>query len=225
MTTSKKVGEAFVAYSSLEQNRDIVDWFCGIIAAVGIEPILFDFGSTKSVAVKDRELIEKSNCFIGIAFRGDKINEKSYSCAPWIHNEIAIAYALNKPILFFAESDVQIDNSIIPKIITYTTFEKEQIPKNVADIIVPLMELRERLRSELLNPEAFYPTFYRAVKSQFEFQDNGSLVWYFESEITVLKGQLSNVYHEYSTAYPNTSLKDAEIYLYLEDYKKIIKEQ
>jgi hypothetical protein len=143
MEAPRNVGEAFVAYSSLEQNRQIVDWFCGIISAVGIQPMLFDFGSTQPLPVKDKELIEKSNCFVGIAFRGQKIGDRSYSCAPWIH----IAYTLNKPILFFVESDVKIDDSIIPKITTYKTFEKDTLRNNVKDIVVPLVELREKLRS------------------------------------------------------------------------------
>ena len=56
MEKSRKVGEAFVAYSSLEQNREIVDWLCGIIDAAGIESNLFDFGSIDPLPAKDRRL-------------------------------------------------------------------------------------------------------------------------------------------------------------------------
>lgn len=219
MDESKTVGTAFVAYSSLEKNKDLVNWFREVIEAVGIRVNLFDYGSHHSVADKDRELIQSSNCFIALIFRENEIRDGVYSAAPWIHNEIGIAYALKKPILAFVESGVQMDRSIADKITTYKGFEQANLYQNVKDSIIPLIELRNKLQTALSFTQMFEPLFYRSVQSELGITENGGVIWSYESEINVLKDELQQIFHEYFNPFPDYSLRDSEISLYLTDYQ------
>jgi hypothetical protein len=126
---SKKVS-AFLSASAERTDREIVEWFSSLLKEYNIEPVFAaDHPEPRPPQEKIEDFIRKSDMFIAVVTRRDKIkNKKNLWRGPvWVQNEISIAHTLKKPIAVFVEEGVQLEPSIAPFITDCVTFDRHDM--------------------------------------------------------------------------------------------------
>lgn len=101
---------AFVSCSFAGDDVEVVEFFKRLIRSFDIEPEVYDYQEIGRVPDKIKEHIVRSDCLIAIATRRKKIEGLDlWDCPDWIHHELALGHAYNKPIAIFFEDGVRIE--------------------------------------------------------------------------------------------------------------------
>ena len=119
----------FLSISEDLNDKEIRTWFSFLIKDAGINPV-FATHYLEPRPPKDKimDLIQKSDIFIAVITRREKIEGKELWTGPeWIQNEIAIAHTMKKPIAIFVEDKIDISRSIGPLITDYVRFNRESL--------------------------------------------------------------------------------------------------
>jgi hypothetical protein len=104
---------AFLSCSLNSEDAEVVDMFKRLIRSFDIDPLVYDYQELGRVSDKVKEHIIKSDCLIAIATRRKKIEGLDlWACPDWIHHELALAHAYNKPVAIFFEDGVRIEGLI-----------------------------------------------------------------------------------------------------------------
>lgn len=118
---------AFLSASANEGDREVVEWFSLLLKEHGIAPIFSpDRPEPRPPQEKIEDFIAKSNMFVAVITRRDRIKGKGnlWKGPAWVQNELAMAYALKKPIAVFVEKEVQLEPSIAPFITDCVRFDR-----------------------------------------------------------------------------------------------------
>jgi len=101
---------AFISCSLAEEDLDVVEFFKRLIRSFDFEPEVYDYQEIGRIPDKVKEHIVRADCLIGLATRRKKIEGIDFwACPDWIHHEVALAHAYNKPIAIFVEDGVRIE--------------------------------------------------------------------------------------------------------------------
>lgn len=139
--------KAFLSCSLAPEDSAVVEFFKGLIRSFDIEPDIYDYQEIGKLPDKIKEHIITSDCMIAIATRRKKIEGTEFwTCPDWIHHEIAIANAYNKPIAIFVEEGVKIEGLIgIEE--RRERFSRDDLLQGMEKIIRFMFNLRTHLES------------------------------------------------------------------------------
>lgn len=120
---------AFLSASAQPEDKKIVEWFSNLLKRLEIQPVFAtDLPEPRPPPEKIKNLIQKSNMFVGVLTKREKIEGKDLWKAPdWVQNEITIAYTLKKPIALFIENGVHVDQSIGPFLVDCVRFDRDNL--------------------------------------------------------------------------------------------------
>ena len=145
----KRQIQAFISASSEQQDRKVVGWFSRILNKHDVEPIF----ATKSPEPrppddKIKDFIQKSDVFVAIITRRDKIEGKNLWRGPeWVQNEIGMAVQQEKPLVLFIEEGIDPNEGIGHWKTEYVVFDRQNLRK----IRVNAEKLIEALKKEVAN--------------------------------------------------------------------------
>jgi hypothetical protein len=151
---------AFVGASTYEQDKQVVKWFSEILRKHDVEPIFAaDYPEPRPLPDKIKRLISKSDFFIAIITRRDKIEGKKLWKGPvWVQNEIGYAIAEKKPIFLFFEEGIDPEEGIGSWDTEYRVFNRNKLRKirsETEKIIESLKkEVAEKVKAETATEEA-----------------------------------------------------------------------
>lgn len=97
----------FVAMSFRECDRNINDYILNILKALEIKFETGEKYSKNSVPIKVKERINKSDLFIDILVKRDKIEDKKYTTPSWLIKELGIAQGAGKDVIALVEKGIQ----------------------------------------------------------------------------------------------------------------------
>jgi hypothetical protein len=177
---------AFLSASADQADRKIVDWFSNLLKEYKIEPIFAaDRPEPRPPPEKIENFIHKSDLFIAIVTKRDPVKgkENAWRGPAWVQNEIAMAYALKKPIAVFVEKQVQLDPSIATFITDCVSFDRRDL-ESIRDIaksfIEALQKRAQALRKEVSSYTSTMPKNEAVDETIVEDVEEGA----FESVIT-----------------------------------------
>jgi hypothetical protein len=156
----KRQISAFVGASSHEQDKQVNQWFSEILRRHDVEPIFAaDYPEPRPPPDKIKRLISKSDFFIAIITRRDKIEGKDIWKGPvWVQNEIGYAIAEKKPIFLFVEEGIDPKEGIGSWDTEYRIFNRDNLRKirsETEKIIESLKkEVAEKVKTEAAAEEA-----------------------------------------------------------------------
>lgn len=127
----KRQISAFVSASSEQQDLGIVRWFFGILRKHDVEPIFAtDLPEPRPPSEKIKGLIQKSDLFIAILTKRDKIEGKDLWKGPdWVQNEIGFAIGIKKPFSLFVEEGIDPNQGIGHWETDYIVFDRKKLRK------------------------------------------------------------------------------------------------
>lgn len=120
---------------------------------------------------KIEDFIRKSDMFIAIVTKRDKVEGKRnlWKGPAWVQNELAMAYALKKPIAVFVDKAVQLEPSIAPFITDCVRFERRNlasIGKKAESYIEALCNRVQTATSPLVKEKAVDETIVEHVEEE-----------------------------------------------------------
>lgn len=118
--------DAFFSCSFREDDEDVVAFFRALAVGLDIRCRNVDRGSSATPPEEARELIKNSRLLIAVCTKRDKKEKGTFEMPAAVREEIAMAKALNKPLLIFAEKDVELDG-FIHSYSTICTFERKDL--------------------------------------------------------------------------------------------------
>ncbi len=101
--------KAFLSCSFNEKDTDVNDLVKSICEGLRIECINVCEGYQQSPAMKAKEMIAGSHMFIAVITRRERVDRDIFNMPASVHDEISMAYALNKPVLLIKEKGVRCD--------------------------------------------------------------------------------------------------------------------
>jgi hypothetical protein len=116
----------FFSCSFSEEDTKIVQFISSICRGLNITPLNVDRGYDTIPPEKAKEIMKTSSALIAVAVRRHETKEGSYIMPSAIREEITMAYAMEKPILLFAESDVKLDG-FINNYCTHLSFDRNTL--------------------------------------------------------------------------------------------------
>lgn len=175
--------QVFLSCSFDPKDRDVVDFFTSICHGVDLHCVNVDKCYISTPPRKARELIDDSHAFIAIATRKDEVKSGVFSISKAIDQEIAMAYAIKKPILLFVEDGVDTATGFFHNYGTYQEFTREMLTspifleKAVASIHGMKMDVIEPHELELAQ-QCPKQKFQESAKCLIELVDlSGSFTW------------------------------------------------
>jgi hypothetical protein len=141
---------AFLSVSADPIDAKVGNWFSNLLRRFDVNPILAtELPEPRPPPEKIRNFIQKSDMFVGVLTRREKVEGKNLWKAPnWVQDEISMAYTLKKPMAIFVEKDVQTDRSIGPFLVDYVSFDR----KNLASVKARAEKYIEALRDRVGQP-------------------------------------------------------------------------
>lgn len=118
--------KAFLSCSFRKEDTKINDIVICICEALDIKCVNVSDGYSATPPEKAKELIINSQIVIAIATRREKLEAGEYNMPDAVHDEISMAYALEKPILVIKEKGVP-DKGFLNNYCTHLGFEKRKI--------------------------------------------------------------------------------------------------
>lgn len=127
----KRQISAFVSASSEQQDSGVVRWFFGILRKHDVEPVFAtDIPEPRPPSEKIKNLIQKSDLFIAILTRRDKIEGRDLWKGPdWVQNEIGFAIGMKKPFCLFVEEGIDPNQGIGHWETDYIIFDRKNLRK------------------------------------------------------------------------------------------------
>ena len=127
----KRQISAFVSASSEQQDLRVVRWFFGILRKHDVEPVFAsEVPEPRPPPEKIKDLIQKSDLFIAILTKRDKIEGKNQWKGPdWVQNEIGFAIGKKKPFALFVEEGVDPNQGIGHWATEYIVFDRKNLRK------------------------------------------------------------------------------------------------
>jgi hypothetical protein len=125
----KRQISAFVSASANEEDKRVVRWFSEILRKHDVEPIFAtEHPEPRPPYAKIEGLIDKSDLFIAILTRREKIKGKKLWKAPvWVQNEIGYAIAKKKPFYLFVEEGIDPKEGMGHWYTEYAIFDRSNI--------------------------------------------------------------------------------------------------
>lgn len=122
---------AFLSCSFSKDDETIVTHFASICRGLDIECVNVSTASNALPPDKAREMIHESQIFIAIATRRTKLPDGEHVMPEAVHDEIAIAYALKKPLLVLREDGV-LFKGFLNSYSTHLTFKRDSLSESQA---------------------------------------------------------------------------------------------
>jgi hypothetical protein len=153
--------KAFLSCSLDSEDREIVDFFRGIIRGFDIDPQVYDYQEIGRLPDNIKERIINADCLIAIATRRQKIEgSNDWACPDWIHHEVALANAYQKPIAIFFEDGVKLEGLIAAEQ-RRERFCRGDLLCNVHKLVRFLFNLRAHLESTYRSEKLHIPVLLR----------------------------------------------------------------
>ena len=145
----KRQIHAFISASSEQQDRKVLEWFFRILEEHNVEPIFAtEFPEPRPPPDKIKDFIQKSDVFIAIITKRDKIEGKNLWKGPeWVQNEIGMEVQQEKPFALFIEKGVDPNQGIGRWKTEYVLFGRENLRKIESDV----EKLVEALKKQVIN--------------------------------------------------------------------------
>ena len=144
---------SFISASGKQKDRKVVDWFSKMLRKHEVEPVFAtDHPEPRPPAEKIKEYIRKSDLFIAILTRRDKIEGKNLWKGPdWVQNEIGMAVQQKKPFALFVERGVDPSQGIGPSETEYVIFDRGKLPRIKAKTEKMIEALKKEVASKVEN--------------------------------------------------------------------------
>jgi hypothetical protein len=145
----------FLACSFDSADRQVIELLRAIADGLGMPCVNVHTAYRNVPPAEARRLISDAAGVIAVATRRIPGPEGTWLMPDAVHDEIAIAYALRKPLLLFREADVRIEG-YVPGYGTYLTFDRSSIqePANIKNLV----EALAIFRSDSLSSNGALPT-------------------------------------------------------------------
>ena len=114
---SEDCPSVFLSCSFHERDRDVVDWFRRQLESHGFSTHIARAPTADPIGKKILAQIQSKDLFVAII---------TAPSAPWIHNEIGMAFSLGKPIVAFFEEGIH-GKGIYPYIGEYVEFTRDDL--------------------------------------------------------------------------------------------------
>jgi hypothetical protein len=140
----KKVS-LFVSRSFNDADHELNAWFIEICKGLGIElPQIGNADAAPPISVC-REKIIDSQGVLAILVRREKVGDEDYLMPDHCRDEVSMAYAVDKPLLIFAEKGVRM-NGFVDRIGTHQRFDRAALgtPEYVGKIILALNKFKDK---------------------------------------------------------------------------------
>jgi len=143
---SKKRLSAFIAHSFDPKDKQITHKLKKILMKLGVRPITGDIGVEPPAEQVLKRMKESDFVLVLLTKRYPIMDEDSeeWMTSEWIYNEIGMAYALKKPMIFLCERDLR-QGGIMETVAGVQYFKRERFPYIVPRLGQLLSEVREKL--------------------------------------------------------------------------------
>ncbi len=151
LQTVKRQIFAFVSASSEQQDMRVIRWFSAILRRRDVEPIFAtNYPEPRSPPEKIKSLIQKSDFFIAILTKRDKIEGKDLWKGPdWVQNEIGFALGKNKPFSLFVEEGIDPNQGIGHWETDYVVFDRGNMRKIQSKTEMIIEALKKRVANKV----------------------------------------------------------------------------
>ena len=123
MKSAKITG--FLSCSFAEAEKPLNEFFNAVCKGLDVQCSNVSDGYKESPPAKAREMIEEAQLFIAIVTRREKVGDE-FHMPPAVHDEISMAYAMDKPMLLFKEDGVTF-KGFLSNYGTHVTFSRNAL--------------------------------------------------------------------------------------------------
>jgi hypothetical protein len=184
--------KAFLSCSFAPEDERLRTFFKELVEALHFQCEVYDYQEIGSLSSKIKEQIVRCDCLIAIVAKREKIEGSNlWSCSDWVHDELALANAYQKPIAIFCEKDVKIEGLIAAEE-RRQVFTRDQLIDTVPQIVKFLFNLRSYLGS-IGSSEPTMLRHYVHVRE--DFQSAEILVTRVDVMMESLTDRLDATYH------------------------------
>jgi len=142
-----KIYKAFLSCSFAPEDNKLKQFFANLVRALDFEPVLYDYQEIGDLSSKIKEQIIRCDCLIAVVAKRVKIeNSDLWTCSDWVHDELALANAYQKPIAIFCEDAVKIEGLVAAEE-RRQLFSRDRLLDKVPEIVRFLFNLRTYLDS------------------------------------------------------------------------------
>jgi len=207
---------AFVSCSFAKKDQKLIDYLCKLIKAVKFEPHVARQATPEPVPEKIKDDIRSRDCFIAILTHDEKTADGKFKASDWIHEEIGIGYAFDKPIAVLLEEGIDLKS--LPRYITqYITFDRNNLIDNTPDIVEFLENTKSKMENKIDENRIMSPNFTRNYfKAIYNIEKDGKSIFDKEIEIRSLIDGVGHFAHSISSHNISSEplLKDCEFKFY-----------
>lgn len=104
--------KCFLSCSFREKEKEINDLVHSICKGMNINCCNVSHGYSKTPPDVAKKMLHEAKIFIGVITKREETQDGKWNMPPAVHDEISMAYALNKPMLLFVENGVALDGFI-----------------------------------------------------------------------------------------------------------------
>jgi len=176
--------KAFLSCSFRKEDQKINNFVKAICNALDIKCVNVNDAYSQTPPDKAKQLLNESKLMIAIATRRKKFEDETYSMPQAIHDEISMAYAMDKPMLLFKEEGV-IANGFIDNYGTHMNFFRDKLYDHelMRSFISSIHSIKvESISSKDLIPEIDVGFYNDNLTALFEIiKDGNSFSWKYSS--------------------------------------------
>jgi hypothetical protein len=145
---NKKKLSAFIAHSFYQEDVQITLRLKRILIKLGIRPITGDIGVDSPAEQVLKKMKESDFVVVLLTKRFPMLDEncKEWMASEWIYNEIGMAFALNKPMIFLCEKGLR-SGGIKESVAGIQYFKRETFVYIVPRLGKMLSEIMEKLHA------------------------------------------------------------------------------
>jgi hypothetical protein len=204
--------KAFLSCSFAAEDKELAEFFKGLIDAFDIEPVVYDYQEIGRLPEKVKENIVACDCLIALATRREKIEGSgNWTYADWIQQEIVLANAYGKPIAIFIEDGVQI-SGVLSMEERREQFKRDDLIGNIDKIAKFLYNVRKYLETSQVDAQPTQSLTRHYVRVNAQMRSRDELVQSCEIFMESLVPNLEAVPHDLllDDSTPGLSVKPSE---------------
>jgi hypothetical protein len=173
--------KGFLSCSFQDSDREICQLFRAVCEGLDIDCVNVDRAWNEVPPDRARKLIEECKVIVAVATQREQLHDGSFNMPPAVRDEISIAYALKKPLVWFKEKGVNL-KGFLQNYGTHLEFERTGIhePNFLKKVISSVHDLKltALASEEVMGDQDTQGVLLERMHAMFELKkEDGCYVW------------------------------------------------